>query len=181
MNAILETGWRFCLRVAGQWRHGGHRASGAMRVTAPPLRVPAGCRNPRCRLRRSAGRPSRLACPGTPTAGCRRRPPWARMGIAAGAGRRAGEAVRRAGAAGCVDVAGEGRRGVGDDQVAQGIDVLVAVRDAVLQPVAGTRLIVAGPVSCGEGSGVQLGPVWRTSFTSSSAPDCATVVRSSRV
>ena len=49
-----------------------HRAA-AMRVTAPPLRVPAGCRNPRCRLRRSAGRPSRRACPGTPTAGCRRR------------------------------------------------------------------------------------------------------------
>ena len=91
------------------------------------------------------------ACPGTPTAGCRRRPPWARMGIAAGAGRRAGQAVRRAGAAGRADVAREGRRGVGDDQVPQGIDVLVAVRDAVLQPVARTRLVVAGPVSLGRG------------------------------
>ena len=38
------------------------RASGSARMTAPRLRVPAGCRSPRCLPRRSAGRPSRPPC-----------------------------------------------------------------------------------------------------------------------
>ena len=137
---------------AGRWTVAAWRASRiGPCATAPPLRVPAGCRNPRCRLRAAQQAARRLSW------NSHRRmpaPPWARMGIAAGAGRRAGEPsgvlvpqVAQRVKAGVASVMTRLRR----------IDVLVAVRDAVLQPVAGRAWLLLAQSPCGEGSGAQLG------------------------